>query len=1408
MSWFQSLRDDFTLRPFEIQQTSSDSGAMASGPPDVMSNQEPAEVVEECSGKKKSKFQTFKNFFVRKKRKEASASGGEAGLKASQSSDNVNNASENNTLTRSENDKGSGSKISLGSKALSHDSIFVSDSLEATEALGASQDSIHGKVKSLQLKQAIRLGSPPSLMCVKRAEDAGTTSEDDGLPCSPPEYSTLHAVLNQAQRNSSLSLEGTDSDDDQLSCATSSRAVSPLVAVPGDFSQPASPFGCLDNSAAKHKLGLRYKACNKRKPATRVEFRAEGDLSTSTSEPQEEEQGSRDVSSDQLRPTEEEGEEETDQPQHSKQSLLRDKEEEEEEEGEEGEDELGAGQDVSHAPEASSPLLCNREQQLPEEEAPDAQPLASSEPGSRASSLGRTRVTPEPPAGHIEYLLDPPGTAYGRAESGVELHLEEGEDAVLSNIGELGGGESGEEESSFLQEVLSSLKTPLNSCSLGLESDNVVLEVEEEMKEEAEEAEEAKEMEEGEEGEVETERDEVKEEETEVDEPVSHQAPPSASMAQEEEEEVVALGRTAPSCQAVEEEEDDDNEKEDEEVVEQSRQHTDEEEGEEVQEVRLENCAAGEEMNASTGENSRREKQEGDGESEGEQEVIELEEEPEEEGQQKKEEEEEEELREEGRERVEEGEEEEEEMTEEITEAVSDATDETARTAAPGQEEDEEPDEELREDGVSTPGDGDGAQITAEPREEPVTAAPESQAAFNQRSADDSADAEVERPEDDVVMDPTEQKPDHQAEDIEEDPLDAQQTDHDQAGVEVGHLDVERAEMQNLRLDMNHAEEDQRDEGPTEAEQTATEQAAVSFKPPPLSLAQTQDEEGEEGEDSAPCTATTDASYNTTISVTLVSPSSERATCPLQQSPGGAQTTEEVKPSSLETETKEQNTGTQSSPGEDEPAGAREEENEEAVRLSRAAAPVEEDAKQSSSPPAAAEEETLQQPSSGSDQSRVRFTVTPAWQRSQSTEEGATKGPATPASPSSPPPCVSSIPSSAPSVARPGGVESGSTAKKDPPTKAELVSSVRAEVASSPGRPRSIGAKPQTGTAAATEECPVVVEGNPENPFGVRLRKTVVLHRYGSEEENTEPALEPKAQPTGSKVVPPQPPSVKPSLSPPISVKPALPKKPDVQGDSGVKTKRTPDAGSGSPSWISVARQKQRIYKDNSLDETTAKKEPERKSSLPLYVSSAACREHSKPPESTGKVSLLETSKPAEPVEKEGRRALSPPTPVPPQPPKPQLHPCPIAPKPSLQLSPAAPKQPPQPTPSQRALSPPTPVPVSQRPPSYTSSPSLHKSPLPHPVPSSKTPQPQGSSPAAQPASALASPPISPRTTLAQSGSLPSGSPRLSSPAQSPQRGLPTPGSPPQALPQDEPPWMALAKKKAKAWSEMPQIVQ
>ncbi|XP_058653286.1 CRACD-like protein isoform X2 [Onychostoma macrolepis] len=253
----------------------SDCDIMASESPDVTVATEPSEAAEECSGKKKSKFQTFKNFFVKKKRKESPAPSSESGLKASQSSDDVNTSEPTISHANSGND--CGSKINMGNKAMSHDSVFVSDSpsSETNEGLGESQDSIHGKVKSLQLKQAIRLGSPPSLLCGRKGEDAGALSEDDGLPCSPPEYSSLHTVLATAPHTSvdltqsSLSMEASDSEDDQMSCEASSRPGTPQGSVPADFSLPASSVSCLDSSAARHRIAVKANACAKRKPANR-----------------------------------------------------------------------------------------------------------------------------------------------------------------------------------------------------------------------------------------------------------------------------------------------------------------------------------------------------------------------------------------------------------------------------------------------------------------------------------------------------------------------------------------------------------------------------------------------------------------------------------------------------------------------------------------------------------------------------------------------------------------------------------------------------------------------------------------------------------------------------------------------------------------------------------------------------------------------------------------------------------------------------------------------------------------------------------------------------------------------------------------------------------------------------------
>ncbi|XP_058252811.1 capping protein-inhibiting regulator of actin dynamics isoform X2 [Hemibagrus wyckioides] len=258
----------------------SDCGIMASGSEDAPAAPESSDASEECPGKKKSRFQTFKNFFAKKKKKEAAGpvAESEVQLKSSQSIEDVNVPEPASIHTDKDSD--SSSNINVGSKALSQDSVFSSDppSPETNEALQSSQDSIHGKVKSLQmqLKQAIRLGSPSATISMKKSEDGGVVSEDDGLPCSPPEYSTIHTVLSTSsqrssgvvQRSGSLSLEGSDSDDDQMSGA-SSRPGTPQTSIPVDFSEPASSLSCLDCSAAHHRIAVKSRACAKRKPASR-----------------------------------------------------------------------------------------------------------------------------------------------------------------------------------------------------------------------------------------------------------------------------------------------------------------------------------------------------------------------------------------------------------------------------------------------------------------------------------------------------------------------------------------------------------------------------------------------------------------------------------------------------------------------------------------------------------------------------------------------------------------------------------------------------------------------------------------------------------------------------------------------------------------------------------------------------------------------------------------------------------------------------------------------------------------------------------------------------------------------------------------------------------------------------------
>lgn len=405
---------------------------MASGSPDDTDATEPSDAGEECSGKKKSKFQTFKNFFVKKKRKESPGPSGESGLKASQSSDDVNTSEPTISHANSDNDRGS--KINLGNKAMSHDSVFVSDSplSETNEGLGASQDSIHGKVKSLQLqlKHAICLGSPPSLLCGRKGEDAGAFSDDDGLPCSPPEYSSLHTVLTTPLHTSvdltqsSLSMEASESEDDQMSSEASSRPSTPV-----DFSVPASSVSCLDSSAARHRIAVKANARAKRKPASREMLDKRRDL--------RERVLLRDTE-DKLRMVTRIGKEE-------REDLVNDSDHESCASGLEEEDEEE------------------------EEEVSDSSQCHKTSPTSSISAESVSEGEEHVPAEDHVHKSELPESSW---ESPVTLELQ-ADDFLLDTGCEV----VPEEQGSLLEEVLSSLKSPLVS-GLALEHENMVLQSE------------------------------------------------------------------------------------------------------------------------------------------------------------------------------------------------------------------------------------------------------------------------------------------------------------------------------------------------------------------------------------------------------------------------------------------------------------------------------------------------------------------------------------------------------------------------------------------------------------------------------------------------------------------------------------------------------------------------------------------------------------------------------------------------------------------------------------------------------------------------------------------------------------------------------------------------------------------
>lgn len=244
-------------------------------------------LVDDNSAKKKFKFKSFKKLFGKKKRKEMLPSPlGASGLKQSQSASDVT-VPDSLPVDYDSEDELEATAGVLGSRAVSHDSIFIPEIAQETARpiRVFSQENVSDRIKALQLKlqSNIKVGPPPFGLLSKRSEDAGASSEDDGLPRSPPEMSLIHEAIKtrfsdvHRHHHSSLSLAGTGSEEDeQISSETSSRPLSPdenelkephkrflekrdstNLSLSADFSTPAQNSTFLDNSAARHRLSVK-----------------------------------------------------------------------------------------------------------------------------------------------------------------------------------------------------------------------------------------------------------------------------------------------------------------------------------------------------------------------------------------------------------------------------------------------------------------------------------------------------------------------------------------------------------------------------------------------------------------------------------------------------------------------------------------------------------------------------------------------------------------------------------------------------------------------------------------------------------------------------------------------------------------------------------------------------------------------------------------------------------------------------------------------------------------------------------------------------------------------------------------------------------------------------------------------
>ncbi|XP_077391913.1 uncharacterized protein cracdla isoform X2 [Festucalex cinctus] len=169
----------------------------------------------------------------------------------------------------------------LGSRALSHDSIFWADQVQTDDddadadqpVRVLSQENVHSKIKALQMKlrqQKMHLGPPPLVLPIRRQEDDGGRSEEAFAPHQSPEFSTVavptHGTLSKVSpQPGSCPLSAIFKPPASRSgAAAATAAFAPSVAAVTSPHEPSLDFGApahftpsLDTSAARHRMSVK-----------------------------------------------------------------------------------------------------------------------------------------------------------------------------------------------------------------------------------------------------------------------------------------------------------------------------------------------------------------------------------------------------------------------------------------------------------------------------------------------------------------------------------------------------------------------------------------------------------------------------------------------------------------------------------------------------------------------------------------------------------------------------------------------------------------------------------------------------------------------------------------------------------------------------------------------------------------------------------------------------------------------------------------------------------------------------------------------------------------------------------------------------------------------------------------------